>query len=371
MRIAQVAPLFESVPPKLYGGTERVVSYLTEELVRQGHEVTLFASGDSVTAARMVSPCHRSLRLNQSCTDHLVHHILLLERVFQEASEFDIIHFHCDYLHFPLSRRYPLPNITTLHGRLDLPDLVPLYREFIDVPVVSISDSQRRPLPWLNWQRTIYHGLPLNLYRLLPKAGKYLAFVGRISPEKGLDRAIEIAKRVGITLRIAAKIDPADAQYFREVIQPLLDHPLVDFLGEIGEGEKNEFFGNAAALLVPLAWPEPFGLVMIEALACGTPVIAWRRGSVPEVIDDGESGFVVNTLAEAVGAVERIHQLSREKCRKTFERRFAVSRMTRNYLAAYGQLIEKTAGLGEASNGCGRRNPNKREVLHPFDLLTG
>jgi len=371
MRIAQVAPLYESVPPKLYGGTERVVSYLTEELVRQGHEVTLFASGDSVTAARKVSPCNRSLRFNRSCADHLVHHLLLLERVFQDANEFDIIHFHCDYLHFPLSRRHPQPNITTLHGRLDLPDLIPLYREFIEVPVVSISDSQRRPLPWLNWQRTIYHGLPLNLYRLFPKGGEYLAFAGRISPEKGLDRAIEIAKRAGIKLRIAAKVDRADVQYFREAIQPLLDHPLVEFLGEIGEGEKNEFFGNAAALLVPVDWPEPFGLVMIEALACGTPVIGWNRGSVPEVIDDGESGFVVQTLEEAVGAIEGIHQLSRDKCRDIFERRFSVSRMTSDYLYAYGELIETMAEPGVAHNGCGRRNPHKGTVLHPFDFLSG
>ncbi len=288
MRIAQVAPLYESVPPKYYGGTERIVSYLTEELVRQGHDVTLFASGDSVTAAQLVPACPSSLRLDRSCEDQLAHHVLMLEHVVQRAAEFDVLHFHVDYLHFPFSRRQPTPHVTTLHGRLDIPDLVPLYREFNGVPLVSISDAQREPLPWANWLATVYHGLPPDLYRFRGEPGGYLAFLGRISPEKRVDRAIEIAQRVRMPLRIAAKIDAVDQAYFEREIEPLLDDPLVEYVGEIGETEKDEFLGNAQALLFPIDWPEPFGLVMIEALACGTPVIAYRHGSVPEVLDDGE-----------------------------------------------------------------------------------
>ncbi|MGH9357788.1 MAG: glycosyltransferase family 4 protein [Terriglobia bacterium] len=353
MRIAQVAPLYESVPPKLYGGTERVVSYLTEELARLGEDVTLFASGDSVTKARLVPACPQALRLSKVSVDQLVHHILMLEQVFQEAADFDIIHFHCDYLHFPLSRRHRTATVTTLHGRLDLPDLVPLYREFIEMPVISISDAQRRPLPLLNWQRTIYHGLPCDLYHLRTEPGKYLAFLGRISPEKGVDQAIEIAKRTDIELRIAAKIDRVDQQYFEQVIQPLLGHPLIQFMGEIADAEKDEFLGNALALLAPVNWPEPFGLVIIEALACGTPVIAYRRGSVPELVEEGESGFVVEDVDEAVMAVKNIDKLSRVACRQAFERRFTAARMAQDYLEIYHRLVracdDKIPGFGEKS----------------------
>jgi len=274
MRIAQVAPLFESVPPKYYGGTERVVSYLTEELVCQGHEVTLFASGDSVTKAHLVAACRRSLRLDKHCIDQLSHQVLMLEHVFQRAAEFDIVHFHVDYLHFPLSRREQLTHVTTLHGQLDIPDLVPLYHEFRDMPVVSISNCQREPLPWANWQATIYHGVPADTYQFRAEPGSYLAFLGRISPEKRVDRAIKIARQVQIPLKIAAKVDRVDKDYFEAVVEPLLRDSLIEFVGEIGDGEKDEFLGHAYALLFPIDWPEPFGLAMIEAMACGTPVIA-------------------------------------------------------------------------------------------------
>jgi len=340
VRIAQVAPLYESVPPKYYGGTERVVSYLTEELVRQGHEVTLFASGDSVTKARLVAPCRRALRLDKHCLDQLAHHVLTLELVLKESSSFDIIHFHTDYLHFPLSRRQLIPHVTTLHGRLDIADLVPLYEEFREIPVVSISNAQREPLPWLNWQGTVYHGLPEDLYRFRDTPGRYLAFLGRISPEKRVDRAIEMAKRLGMEIRIAAKVDDIDRQYFEDVIAPLLKDALVSYVGEIGDGEKDEFLGNAYALLFPIDWPEPFGLVMIEAMACGTPVIAYRSGSVPEVLDDGVTGFIVEGLEDAVQAAQQISTLSRRHCRDLFERRFVASRMAQDYLAIYQQLID-------------------------------
>lgn len=339
MRIAQVAPLYESVPPKYYGGTERVVSYLTDELVRQGHEVTLFASGDSVTEARLVAACPRSLRLDENCVDQVAHQILMLEQVFQRAAEFDIIHFHVDYSHFPLSRRQPIVHVTTLHGRLDLPDLVPLYQEFLDMPVVSISNAQREPLPWANWQATVYHGVPADLYRSHNEPGTYFAFLGRISPEKRVDRAIEIAKRVEIPLKIAAKVDPVDKRYFESVIKPLLSHPLVEFVGEIGKAKKEDFLGNAFALLFPIDWPEPFGLVMIEAMACGTPVIAYRGGAVPEIIEEGQTGFIVTGLKEAVEAVRRVPELSRKRCRKVFEQRFTATRMAHDYVEVYEQLI--------------------------------
>jgi len=289
MRIAQVAPLFESVPPKYYGGTERVVSYLTEELVCQGHEVTLFASGDSVTKAHLVAACRRSLRLDKHCIDQLSHQVLMLEHVFQRAAEFDIVHFHVDYLHFPLSRREQLTHVTTLHGRLDIPDLVPLYHEFRDMPVVSISNCQREPLPWANWQATIYHGVPADTYQFRAEPGSYLAFLGRISPEKRVDRAIKIARQVQIPLKIAAKVDRVDKDYFEGVVEPLLRDSLIEFVGEIGDGEKDEFLGHAYALLFPIDWPEPFGLAMIEAMACGTPVIAYRSGAVPEVMENFET----------------------------------------------------------------------------------
>lgn len=354
MRIAQVAPLFESVPPKYYGGTERVVSYLTEELVSQGHDVTLFASGDSVTKARLVAGCQRSLRLDKQCIDKLAHQTVMLERVFQRATEFDIVHFHVDYLHFPLSRREPITNVTTLHGRLDIPDLVPLYQEFRDMPVVSISNAQREPLPWANWQATVYHGLPADLYRFHPEPGSYLAFVGRISPEKRVDRAIEIAKRVRIPLKIAAKVDPVDRHYFKSTIKPLLCEPLVEFIGEIGDGEKDKFLGNAYALLLPIDWPEPFGLVMVEAIACGTPVIAYRDGAVPEVIEEGHTGFIVEELEDAVEAVRRIPELSRKRCREIFEERFTATRMARDYVKVFERLIGEKSAAADWS--CGKQN---------------
>ncbi|HEV2425541.1 MAG TPA: glycosyltransferase family 4 protein [Terriglobia bacterium] len=350
MRIAQVAPLYESVPPKLYGGTERVVSYLTEELVHQGHNVTLFATGDSVTNARLVPLRPQAIRLDKGCVDQLAHHVLMLERVFKEAGGFDVIHFHIDYLHFPLSRRHARPSVTTLHGRLDLPDLVPLYREYLEMPVVSISDSQRKPLPWLNWQGTIQHGLPRDLYHFHPKPGEYLAFLGRISPEKGVDSAIEIAKRAGVELRIAAKVDRVGEEYFQREIRPLLDHRLIQYIGEIADSEKDDFLGNALALVTPINWEEPFGLVMIEAMACGTPVIAFRRGSVPEVVDEGVSGRIVGGVDQAVQAVQGISRLSRKRCRQTFDQRFTACRMAQDYVALYERLLDDSLG-GDLSAG--------------------
>jgi glycosyltransferase involved in cell wall biosynthesis len=341
MRIAQVAPLFESVPPKYYGGTERVVSYLTEELVRQGHEVTLFASGDSITQAKLVATSRRSLRLDKHCVDQLVHQVLMLERVTQSAASFDVIHFHVDYLHFPYSRRHTTPHLTTLHGRLDLSDLEPLYREFRDMPVVSISAAQREPLPFASWIGTVHHGLPEDLYRFRAEPGDYLAFIGRVAPEKRVDRAIEIAKRVGLPLRIAAKVDAVDREYFENVVEPLLRDPSIEYVGEIGDGEKQDFLGNARVLLFPIDWPEPFGLVMIEAMACGTPVIAFRGGSVPEVLEHGCTGFVVDDLDDAVAATRRVGELSRRRCRETFEQRFTATRMARDYLDLYATLLER------------------------------
>lgn len=344
MRIAQVAPLYESVPPKYYGGTERVVSYLTEELCRQGHEVTLFASGDSVTEARLVAVTRRSLRLDKRCVDQLAHHVLMLERVLQRADEFDVIHFHIDYLHFPFSRRQPVTHVTTLHGRLDIPDLVPLYKEFREVPVVSISDAQRAPLPEANWIATVYHGIPENLYRFRPEHGSYFAFLGRISPEKRVDRAIEMAKQVGLPLKIAAKVDRVDEAYFEGVVKPLLRDPLVEYVGEIGDGEKDEFLGNAYALLFPIDWPEPFGLVMIEAMACGTPVIAYRNGSVPEVMEEGRTGFIVTGLEDAIAAARRVEELSRARCREVFEQRFTARRMAADYVKVYERMLHGRSG---------------------------
>jgi glycosyltransferase involved in cell wall biosynthesis len=339
MRIAQVAPLYESVPPRLYGGTERVVSWLTERLVHMGHDVTLFASGDSITTARLVAPCKKALRLDAGCVDSMAHHILMLEQVLSRADEFDLIHFHIDYLHFPASRRLSVPCVTTLHGRLDLPDLVPLYKEFTEIPVVSISDAQRDPLPWANWMGTVHHGLPANSLSMGDGRGEYLAFLGRISPEKGIDRAIEIAIRSGKRLKVAAKIDRADRVYFEKKIEPLLHHPLVEFVGEIGHSDKGEFLGNATALLVPIEWPEPFGLVMIEAMACGTPVIAHPYGSVPEIVLDGVSGFQVHGIDEAVAAVGRLDDLDRTDCRRHFERNFTDERMASDYVDIYEQLV--------------------------------
>ena len=344
MKIAQVAPLFESVPPKYYGGTERVVSWLTEELVQRGHEVILFASGDSETKAKLIPVCPRSLRLDKSSIDYNAHHILMLERVFQMADDFDIIHSHIDYLAFPLIRRHPESAIlTTLHGRLDIPDLQPLYKEFPNIPVVSISHSQRVPLQNINWISTVYHGLPRDLYKYHDRPGDYLAFLGRISPEKRLDSAIEIAQRVQMPLKIAAKVDKVDMEYFQQVVHPLLRNPLVEYVGEIGEAEKNEFLGNAYALLFPINWPEPFGLVMIEAMACGTPIIARRHGAVPEVMEQGVTGFIVADVEEAVQAIEMIPRLQRRRCREIFEERFTSERMAADYLRAYQALLETRA----------------------------
>lgn len=342
MKIAQVAPLFESVPPKYYGGTERIVSYLTEELVRQGHQVTLFASGDSVTQAHLVASCPGALRLDKQCVDQLAHSVVLLEQVCRQASAFDLLHFHIDYLHFPLSSRQATPHVTTLHGRLDIPDLVPVYETFPTMPVVSISQAQRVPLSGLNWCGTVYHGLPPELYTFRDTPGTYLAFLGRISPEKGVDQAIAIARRVGMPLKIVAKVDRADEEYFQTVIRPLLRDPLVEYLGEMGEHDKDAFLGQACALLFPIDWPEPFGLVMIEALACGTPVIAYRRGSVPEVLEDGVTGWIVDGYEEAVRAVQRLPLLSRARCRQVFEERFTATRMAQDYVTLYQQLLAKS-----------------------------
>ena len=338
MRIAQVAPLFESVPPKAYGGTERVVSYLTEALVELGHEVTLYASGDSQTQAKLVPIVEQSLRLNPSNPDWLMWHTVMLDQVFAEADDFDVIHFHVDYLHYPLVRHCPTPCLTTMHGRLDLPDLAPLHRHFREQGLVSISNNQRLPLAGSRWLSTVYHGLPENLYKFHPKADDYFAFVGRISPEKRVDRAIAIAKACGTRIKIAAKVDRADRAYFDRDIAPLLDDPLVEFVGEIGEDAKGDFMGNAKALLFPIDWPEPFGLVMIESIACGTPVIAWRCGSVPEVIDPGVSGFIVDDMEDAIAAARKIDSLDRRACRGTFERRFTSHRMAARYLEVYSAL---------------------------------
>jgi glycosyltransferase involved in cell wall biosynthesis len=342
MRIAQVAPLYESVPPKLYGGTERVVYWLVEELVRQGHDVTLFASGDSVTSARrLIAPSCTALRLDPEVKEPLAHHYIMLDQIFAEATSFDIIHFHIGYLHFPLSRRHNVPHITTVHGRLDIPDLMPLYKRFSDIPLVSISDEQRRHLSCaVNWQGTVHHGLPLELYSCRETKADYLAFLGRISPEKRLDRAIEIATRAGMKLKIAAKIDAVDRKYYHKTIEPLLDNPLVDCIGEIDDEGKQELLCNARALLFPIDWPEPFGLVMIEAMACGTPVVAFRRGSVPELIEDGITGFIVENVEQAVAALPKLESFDRQRCRQTFERRFSVTRMTEEYLRVYQRVIE-------------------------------
>lgn len=347
MRIAQVAPLHESVPPRLYGGTERVVYYLTEELVRQGHEVTLFASGDSKTSARLHAISDHALRLESNALScPLAWHVLQAEKVAQEAAEFDVVHSHADFLLFPAIRQHRLSAITTMHGRLDQPDLMPLFREFNDMNLISISDAQRSPMPWASWMATVRHGLPDNLLTLGSGKGDYLAFLGRVSPEKGLDRAIAIAKAAGMKLRIAAKIDALDSEYFESRIKPQLNHPGIEFVGEIGEREKQDFLGNAAALLFPIAWPEPFGLVMIEAMACGTPVIAFPQGAVPEIVKDGVSGFLVSNVEAAVRAVKRIPSISRHTCRAYFEERFSARRMCEAYLQVYEKVAE--AGLRAA-----------------------
>lgn len=348
MRIAQVAPLWESVPPKLYGGTERIVSYLTEALVQLGHDVTLFASGDSITAARLEPICSHALRLNTGIFNRDAPMTMLVEQALGRPGNFDVIHSHLDFVGFPVARRNPVPTVTTFHGRLDLPELTPVFREYAEMPIVSISDAQRKPVSWANWQATVYHGLPRDLYEFHPEHTGYLAYLGRIAPEKRPDHAIEIAKRVGIPLRIAAKVDPMDREYYHSEIEPLLSHPLVDYIGEITDIEKNDFLGNAIALVCPYDWPEPFGLVLIEALACGTPVLAYRRGSIPEIIEDGATGFVCDDLNEMTAAVHRIQEIDRRDCRLSFDQKFSVERMAKDYLKVYQRLIEKSRGVQES-----------------------
>ncbi len=338
MRIAQIAPLHEAVPPKLYGGTERVVSFLTEELVALGHDVTLFASGDSETSARLEAVWPKALRLDPGVRDTVAPHFLLLETVREMADQFDVLHFHLDYWSFPLFTRQRTPFVTTLHGRLDLPELQPVFARFPHVPVVSISDSQRRPLPQARFAATVLHGLPVGLLTPKPVRPSYLAFLGRICPEKCPDRAIRIARRAGIPLKMAAKIDRVDQAYFDEVIRPMLKEPGVELVGEINDAQKADFLSGAHALLTPIDWPEPFGLVMIEAMACGTPVIAYNRGSVPEVIDDGVSGYIVEDETGAIAAIERLPKLPRARVRAQFEARFTAKRMAEDYLRVYRSI---------------------------------
>jgi len=350
MKIAQVAPLCESVPPRTYGGTERVVHYLTEALVQQGHEVTLYASADSHTSARLRSTVPEALRLSRVRRDPLMWQLLQLAEVARDCGEYEIVHFHTDFLQFPLWRRMEVPQLTTLHGRLDLADLKPLYQEFRDMAVVSISDHQRTPLPMARWVGTIHHGLPADLYTFQPGGGDYLVFLGRIAPEKGPEKAIEIALEAGMPLKIAAKVDEVDRDYFAERVKPLLRHPLIEFIGEVDERGKNELLGGARALLFPIDWPEPFGLVMIEAMACGTPVIAFRHGSVPEIVREGVNGYIVDSAGAAVAALDRIGAIDRARCRAWFEERFTADRMASDYVRRYRELcaprLEATSDLG-------------------------
>ena len=342
MRIAQIAPLAEAVPPKLYGGTERVVSWLTEELVRQGHDVTLFASGDSTTNATLVPGCEKGLRL-QHIGDHTASNLVMLDNVRQRADEFDIIHCHIDLLQYPMFQDMAHKVVSTMHGRLDVPDFLPVYKAYPHMPMISISDKQREPMPpGMNWLATVYHGLPEQVCPFKPHGGDYLAFLGRISREKRPDRAIEIAKRAGVKLKIAAKVDRADRVYFEEEIEPLLDHPLIEFIGEVDEVQKCDFVGNALGLLFPIDWMEPFGLVMIEAMSAGTPVIAWRNGSVPEIIRDGASGYIVESIEDAVDAVRKIKSLPRSEVRRYFESRFTAEHMARAYVDAYEAMIARS-----------------------------
>lgn len=338
MRIAQIAPLHEAVPPKLYGGTERVVSFLTEELVAQGHDVTLFASGDSVTSAKLEPIWPRALRLDPAIRDPIAPHMLLMEAARRRADEFDVLHFHMDYWSFSLFGRQRTPFVTTMHGRLDLAELQPVFDTFPNAPIVSISDSQRRPLPQARYVATVHHGLPANLLTPQPGPKDYLAFLGRIAPEKGPDRAIRIARACGIPLKIAAKVDKVDQVYFDSVIRPMLAGGGVEMIGEINDAQKPEFLGGAMGLLMPIDWPEPFGLVMIEAMACGTPVIAFNRGSVPEIVEDGVSGFIVEDETGAMAAVNRLPRLSRATVRQRFDLRFTARRMAEDYLGIYRSL---------------------------------
>ncbi len=349
MRIAQVAPLHERVPPELYGGTERVVSFLTEQLVQLGHDVTLFASGDSLTQARLVAACRRSLRLDPNCRDPLAPHVRMLGWVYRRAHEFDVIHCHTDYIGLPLSRYTDVPTVLTLHGRLDLPEIHPLYEEYGNIRLISISDAQRTPMPGANWAATVHHGLPLDLYTFQPHAEPYLLFLGRISPEKCPESAIRIAKRAGVRLKIAAKVATVDRDYFETVIQPLLGDPLIEFIGEVSDIEKAPLLANAMALLFPIDWPEPFGLVMLEALACGTPVIARRRGSVPEILRNGQTGMVCDSDDEMVDAVRQVAHLDRGRCRKEFEQRFSVAVMARAYLDVYERACTGRPRRGQSA----------------------
>jgi glycosyltransferase involved in cell wall biosynthesis len=364
MKIAQIAPLYESVPPKFYGGTERVVSYLTEELVRQGHDVTLFASGDSKTAATLVRCCDMALRLNPISSDPLPFHVIMLEEARRRADEFDILHFHIDFLHGPLVREFYGRTVTTIHGRLDLPHVVPFYNVFRELPLVAVSNDQRKYLHSANWIGTIHHGLLCGLLPFQPRAsGGYLAFLGRIAPEKRPDRAIEIAVRTGMPLKTAAKVDRVDQAYWEEKIHPMIKaNANVEYLGEIAEHEKAGFLGQASALLFPVDWPEPFGLVMIEAMACGTPVIGFRCGSVSEVVQDGVSGFVVETVDQAAAAVARVPSLDRANVRAAFEQRFTIERTAHDYLEIYGGLIGSVALSTRYRKAKGDR---KREASYP------
>jgi glycosyltransferase involved in cell wall biosynthesis len=339
MKIAQISPLHESVPPKMYGGTERIVSYLTEELVERGHQVTLFASADSITKAELISPGCKALRLIKNCVDPLSYHFLMLEMIQKEMQRFDIIHYHLDYIHYSYSRKNKTPHVTTLHGRLDIPELIPLFNEFKEMPVISISNSQKQPFSEINWKATIHHGLPENKYTFNSKPEDYFAFIGRFAPEKRPEIAIELCQKTNTKLKLAAKVDRADEEYYKAIVEPLLKQPNVNYIGEINDGEKNNFLGNAIALIFPINWPEPFGLVMIEAMACGTPVIAWNHGSVSEVIEHGVNGFIVNTMDEAIEAIKNIHKIDRKKVRENFEKRFTVKKMTDEYLNAYKEII--------------------------------
>jgi glycosyltransferase involved in cell wall biosynthesis len=346
MRIAQIAPLNEALPPKLYGGTERVVSFLTEELVGMGHDVTLFASGDSITSAKLAPMWDNALRLDESIRDRLALQQRMIELIYRRKDEFDILHSHLDYFPLSLLTRQNVPFLTTLHGRLDLQDFVDIFNTFRDAPFVSISDNQRKPVPDLNWLRTVPHGLPAGLLTPQPVRQEYLAFLGRISPEKGIDKAIRIAGRAGLKLKVAAKVDNVDKEYYDSQIRPLIvGNPNVEFIGEISDREKSAFLSGAHALIFPIDWPEPFGLVLIEAMACGTPVVAYRSGSVPEVVDEGVTGFIVTTEDEAVAAIGRVHELDRAEVRKTFDRRWTARRMAEDYLGLYVDLARPSPRL--------------------------
>jgi glycosyltransferase involved in cell wall biosynthesis len=367
MKIAQIAPLIESVPPRLYGGTERIVSYLTEELVQMGHDVTLFASGDSLTSANLVACAPMALRLDRQVHDTIPHYMLMLDRVRQAAHNFDILHFHVDFLPFPLFRAIARRTVTTLHGRQDLPDLPSFYTAFHDMPLVSISDAQRLPLPKVNFAATILHGLPLELHRpTFDPRGGYLAFLGRISPEKGPERAIQIARTMGIPLKIAAKVDIVDEAYFRECVAPLLSGPGVEFIGEINDRQKSQFLGEALALLFPIDWPEPFGLAMIEAMACGVPTLAFRRGSVPEIIDEGVTGVIVDGIEQAAAALPRVLRLDRRAIRRRFEERFSAALMAKNYVNLYRSLLAPALSvvLGGESDAASPRRLSSPGAAH-------